>query len=72
MFAIPKSLLEGLGMRPDQQVEISLSEGRMIVKPHRKPRYTLDALMAQCHPESPMSEEEQEWLAVTPIGREAL
>ncbi len=48
MFAIPKPILEGLGLVPNTQVGLSVSEGRLIVEPQPRPRYTLGELIAEC------------------------
>ncbi len=72
MFAIPKPMLEGLGLHANQQVGVSISGGRMIVEPKVKPRYTLTELMAQCDLEQPMTADDREWLAAPSVGREAI
>jgi antitoxin ChpS len=72
MFAIPKSILEGLGLSPHSQVGLSVSEGRLIVEPHHRPRYTLAELMDQCDLSAPMTDEDQAWLEAAPVGREAM
>lgn len=72
MFAIPKAILDGLGLRSDTEVGISIAEGRLIVDPHPKPRYTLAELMEQCQPELPLSDEDRAWLADEPVGREQI
>ena len=48
MFAIPKPMLDGLDLHANQQVGVSIADGRMIVEPKVRPRYTLAELMAQC------------------------
>jgi antitoxin ChpS len=72
MFAIPKPILEGLGLQPNTQVGLSVSDGRLIVEPHPRPRYTLAELMAQCDAEAPMTDEDRAWLDAMPVGREAI
>jgi antitoxin ChpS len=72
MFAIPRSILEGLGLTPNTQVGLSVSEGRLIVEPHPRPRYTLAELMDQCDLSAPRNDEDQAWLDAAPVGREAL
>ncbi len=62
MFAIPKSILEGLGLSPNTRVGLSISDGRLIVDPHPRPRYALAELMEQCDPSAPVTEEAQAWL----------
>jgi antitoxin ChpS len=72
MFAIPKPVLEGLGLRANQQVGVSISDGRIVIERKVKPRYTLTELMAQCDLEEPMTAEDQEWLAAPSVRREAI
>jgi antitoxin ChpS len=72
MFAIPKPILESLSLKVNTQVGLSLSEGRLIVQPCPRRRYTLDELIDQCDPSAPISEEEQAWLDEGPVGREIL
>ena len=72
MFAIPTPILEGLGLSPNTPVGLSVSEGRLIVDPHPRPRYTLAELMEQCDLTAPVTEETREWLDDEPSGREAL
>jgi antitoxin ChpS len=72
MFAIPKPILEGLGLSANTQVGLSVSEGRLIVEPHPRPRYRLAELMEQCDLSAPVSEESQAWLDAEPVGREIL
>ena len=71
MFAIPKAILEGLGLHADQKVGLSISDGRIIVEPKPKPRYTLAELMAECDLDQPFSDEERAWIEAPPAGREA-
>ena len=72
MFAIPKSILEVLGLLPNTQVGLSISEGRLIVEPHPRRRYTLAELMEQCDLSAPVTQESQTWLDAEPVGREIL
>ena len=72
MFAIPKPMLDGLDLHANQQVGVSISEGRMIVEPKVRPRYTLAELIAQCDFDQPMTDEDREWLDAPPVGREGI
>jgi antitoxin ChpS len=72
MFAIPKSILEGLGLSANTQVGLSVSEGRLIVEPHPRPRYTLAELIGQCDLSVPVTEESKAWLEAEPVGREII
>jgi len=72
MFAIPKAILEGLGLLPNSQVGVTVSDGRLIVEPRPRPRYTLAELVAECDASAPRSKQVDEWLDVLPVGREFL
>jgi antitoxin ChpS len=72
MFAIPKPVLEGLNLRADQKVGLSISDGRIIVEPCPKPRYTLAELMAECDLGEPFSDEDRAWLNAPPAGDEII
>ena len=47
---LPQALLDQLNLQADGEVEISLEEGRIILSPARKAKYTLDALLEQVNP----------------------
>lgn len=72
MMAIPKSLLEDLGLSANTKVKLTLEQGKLVVEPHRRPKYTLEELVAQCDPDAPISEEEREWMNIEPVGREVI
>ncbi len=72
MVAIPKSLLESLGLTPNQKVDLSVADGRLIIEPRAKPRYALADLIAQCDPDAGIADEEQAWRDDEPVGREML
>lgn len=68
MMAIPKSLLDGLGFTVNSKVDVSVDGGRLIVAPRKRPKYTLDELLAQCDPNAPAIDDA--WDAAPPVGRE--
>ncbi len=72
MFAVPKPILDSLNLQPNTEVDLSVSEGRLIVQPHSRPRYTLAELVAQCDPDASISTEEQQWLDAEPVGQEII
>jgi antitoxin ChpS len=72
MFAIPKAILDGLGLSPNTQVDLSVSDGKMIVSPRSRPRYTLAELLAQCDFSAPATDADREWSDDGPQGREVL
>jgi antitoxin MazE len=44
---IPKSFAAEVGLAPDSSVEMSLREGKLIVAPADKPKFTLKQLLAK-------------------------
>ena len=49
-----------------------VDDGRLIVVPKARPRYSLDELLAQCDETAPDSETDREWIEGTPLGTELL
>lgn len=71
IMAVPKRILDLVQLRAGSQVNIDVQQGRLIVSPIRKKRYTLAELVAQCDLSLPISAEEQEWLDAPAVGLEA-
>lgn len=72
MFAIPRAILDSLALAPNTQVGLTVADGRLIVEPHPRRRYTLAELLAQCDADAPPADEDRAWLDAPPVGREAL
>jgi len=70
MMAIPKAILEALGLAANEKVGLSVADGRLVVEPAPRPRYRLAELVARCDPEAPLSEDEREWMDAKPVGGE--
>jgi antitoxin ChpS len=72
MLAVPPALLDILHLQPGAKVGIAVESGRLVVEPQRRPHYTLDQLLAQCHPKAARTREEREWLDSKPVGDELI
>jgi len=72
MLAVPPALLDILHLQPGARVGIAVESGRLVVEPRRRPRYTLDELLAQCNAKAPRSKQEREWLDSKPAGGELI
>ncbi len=72
MLAVPPALLNVLRLGPGAQVGVAVESGRLVVEPQRRPRYTLDELLARCNPKKARTKEEREWLDNKPAGAELL
>jgi antitoxin ChpS len=70
VLTVPRPILDLLHLEAGASVELSVEEGRLVVQPASKPRYTLDELLAQFAPDVAISQEDREWLDVPPSGRE--
>ena len=72
MLAIPPALLDILQLQPGTAVGIAVENGRLVLEPQPRRRYTLDELLAQCDPKAPRAKDEQEWLDSKPVGGELI
>jgi antitoxin ChpS len=72
MLAVPPALLDVLHLRPGTKVGLAVEKGRLVIEPHRKPRYTLEELLAQCDPKARRGKQDREWLANGPAGGELI
>ncbi|NUJ80207.1 antitoxin [Methylocystis sp. FS] len=72
MLAVPPAILDLLNLRAGATVGVSVDNGRLIIEPAAKPRYTLDELLAQCDASAEPSEEDRAWLADRPQGAELI
>ncbi len=73
VMTVPASARKILDLEEGQEMAVTVEGDRLVVEPAiRRPRYTLDELMAQCDSEAPMSEQEQAWLNDAAVGREIL
>jgi antitoxin ChpS len=72
MLAVPRAVLDVLHLTPGASVGIRVERDRLVVEPHKRPRYTLDELLAQCNPKARRTKEEREWLTNKPAGGELI
>jgi len=72
MLAVPPALLEVLRLRPGARVGIAVESGRLVVEPQKRPRYTMDELLAQCRPKAARTKQDRQWLDNKPLGNELI
>ncbi|MBU9348634.1 antitoxin [Burkholderia multivorans] len=72
MLAVPPALLDVLHLTAGAKVGLAVDNGRLVVEPKARPRYTLDELLAQCDASAEPTAEEREWTDAAPVGRELL
>ena len=72
MLAVPPALLDVLHLAAGAKVGLVIDNGRLVVEPAARPRYTLEELLAQCDASTEISAEDREWLDARPVGDELL
>ena len=72
MLAIPPAFLDMLDLKETATVGLSVDNGKLVVTPSVRKRYTLEELMDRCDPSVPLSAEELEWMNIAPVGREVI
>ena len=72
MLAIPPAVLDLLHLSAGARVGVSVDNGRLVVEPQVRPRYTLGALLAQCDASADPASEDSDWLEAPAVGSELL
>ncbi|ESD41456.1 SpoVT/AbrB-like protein [Escherichia coli 908519] len=72
MLAVPPAVLKTLELSTDSEVGMTIDNGCLIIEPQKRPRYSLEELLAQCDPHAEMSEEDREWIDAPAVGKEIL
>jgi antitoxin ChpS len=72
MLAVPPAILDLLHLHAGATVGLAVDQGRLVVEPMLRPRYSLDELLAQCYASPEISEEDRAWLDSKPVGNELL
>jgi antitoxin ChpS len=70
MLAVPPALLDVLQLSAGAKVAMTVDDGRLVVEPKTRPRYTLEALIAECDATAAPSEEDRDWLNAPAVGNE--
>jgi antitoxin ChpS len=72
MLTVPPAILDILHLHAGATVGLAVDNGRLVVEPTVRPRYSLDDLLAQCDASVEVSAEDRVWLDSKPVGRELL
>lgn len=71
VMIMPQQILNMIRLEMGSQVDVELENGRLMLKPRTKPRYTLAELLAQCNEENmALTAEDRAWLDAKPVGKE--
>ncbi len=72
MLAVPPALLDVLHLTAGSKVGLAVDNGRLVVEPRPRPRYSLAELLAASDYSQPQPPEEREWVDAPAAGREPL
>jgi antitoxin ChpS len=72
MLAVPPALLDVLHLTAGSKVSLAVDNGRLVVEPRPRPRYTLAELLAASDYSQPQPAEDREWVDFPAVGREPL
>jgi antitoxin ChpS len=72
MLAVPPVLLNLLDLKAGATVNVDVENGRLIVEPNPRPRYTMAELLAASDYSQVQPPEEREWVDTLPVGGELL
>ncbi|AWV19838.1 antitoxin (plasmid) [Methylobacterium sp. XJLW] len=72
MLAVPPALLDVLHLTAGAKVGLTVDNGRLVVEPQARPRYTMAELLAASDYSQPQPPEEREWVDAPAIGDEPL
>ncbi|NCA72501.1 MAG: antitoxin [Sphingobacteriia bacterium] len=72
MLAVPPAILDLLHLRAGATVGLTVDEGRLVIEPSPRQRYSLDELLAQCDASADIGEDDRTWLDDGPVGSELL
>jgi len=72
MLAVPPALLDVLRLSAGARVGLTVDNGRLVVEPQPKPRYTMAELLAASDYSQPQPSGEREWVNAPAVGEELL
>jgi len=70
MLAVPPALLDVLHLVAGAKVGLAVDNGRLIVEPNTRPRYTMAELLAASNYSQPQAPEDREWVDAPAVGGE--
>jgi len=72
MLAVPPSFLDQLHLQVGATVGMAVADGRLVVDPKPRSRYTLAELLAASDYSQPQPADEREWVDAPAVGNELI
>jgi antitoxin ChpS len=71
-MTIPKAIVDELNLKAETKVDLTVEDGKLVVRANKRPKYKLDDLLAQCDQNAQRNPEQDEWLNTPTVGREII
>ena len=71
-MAVTRARLALRNIRAGAKAGLAVDNGRLLVDPQPRPRYTLEELLAQCDGAADLTDDDRTWLDDTPTGDELI
>ena len=72
MMAVPPAFLDLLHLQAGASVGMAIDNGRLVVEPKPRPRYTLAELLAASDYSQPQPPDQREWVDAPAVGAELI
>lgn len=72
MLAVPPALLDVLQLTAGAKVGLAVDNGRLVIEPAARPRYTMAELLAASDYSQPQPADEREWVDSPAVGGELI
>ena len=73
VMTVPKKILHLLEAQSGSQLDIRVANGKLIVEPRRKPKYSLAELLKKCNARNmALTPGDRAWLRSKPVGKELI
>ena len=72
MLTVPPAFLDILDLHSGAEVGLTVESGNLVVKPLRRPRYSLAQLLKQCSARAGRPRRNAGWVSDKPVGRELI
>ncbi|WFR95746.1 AbrB/MazE/SpoVT family DNA-binding domain-containing protein [Rhizobium tumorigenes] len=72
VMTVPKAITDELGLQANTKFDVTAQDGNIIAVPRRRPKYTVEQLVAEWEVWPERTAEEQEWLDMPSVGNEII
>ena len=72
IVSLPKAFVDQLGLKADTPVDIGVIDDKIVIARRSPGRIGLEARLAMCNFDQPLTTEEREWLDAPTAGDEAI